>query len=372
MSTQAHSRIDILISELGHDSTSNAAVTLANKMAENGLHTRLIVIGDEAELPIKFHENLELKFLEITRRNNFLGNILYFTSVYFILSVYLAKEHSRRLFIWGNELTIMAVILRITLMLQYKLIGVNVINILARFEETNPILRKILTWFNASLLKDAEFIIAQSSGMAEDLKNIYKIPENKLSIIYPPLQKEFFETQNSDNKQQRILFIGEFSSSKNPILALEIFNNLNSQSATLKFIGEGELEENLHEKIAELGLQTRVSITDWQNDNIASLSNADILIMTSKYENFGIILAEAISCGVPVIAFDCHSGPSEIIIDGVNGYLIPEGNNDLFARKLNQALTKDWDYNKIRETATKFHPDFLIKHYAEIIKKISV
>jgi len=82
-----------------------------------------------------------------------------------------------------------------------------------------------------------------------------------------------------------------------------------------------------------------------------------------------MVLAESIACGVPVISFDCPTGPSEIIIDGVNGYLIPPKDINLFAQKLDLLLTKNLNQQRISQTANKFHHDVVIKDYIEIIKK---
>ena len=59
-----------------------------------------------------------------------------------------------------------------------------------------------------------------------------------------------------------------------------------------------------------------------------------ILLLTSIYEPFGLVLPEAMSCGLPVVAFDCPYGPADIITDGVDGFLIKERDVNLFAEKV--------------------------------------
>ena len=67
-----------------------------------------------------------------------------------------------------------------------------------------------------------------------------------------------------------------------------------------------------------------------------------MLVMSSLYEPFGLVLAEAMSCGLPVVAFDCPYGPADIITDEVDGYLIADRNIELFAQRVGQ-LISDYD-----------------------------
>lgn len=365
-------RIDMLIHELNHSGVSNAAVTLANAMVENDISTRLIVVGEKIEIPFTINDKIELKFLGIKRSKSFIGKVLYIVRSYFVLSVYLAKERSRSVFAWGKEFTILAVLFRITLPLKFKLVGVNVISISAHLHNKNYVISKFLNWVYKNLLNKSEHIIAQSSGMVEELQVVYDIPINNITVVYPPLQLKFFSPHTQTAKTNKILFIGRLVDQKDPFAALEIFKKLDNNRATLEFVGDGELEIILKEKSIELGLEERVSFVGRQNDIMPFLREADVLILPSKYEGFGMVLAESIACGVPVIAFDCPTGPAEIIIDGVNGYLIPQGKIDLFAKKLNQALAKDWDHKEIAETANKFHPDVVVKRYLEVIKQYLV
>ena len=59
-----------------------------------------------------------------------------------------------------------------------------------------------------------------------------------------------------------------------------------------------------------------------------------ILLMTSIYEPFGLVLPEAMSCGLPVVAFDCPYGPADIITDGVDGFIIKDRNVEEYANKV--------------------------------------
>lgn len=369
MTATTQKRIDMLVHELNHSGVSNAAVTLANAMANDNIMTRLIVVGDRIDVPYDLNKNVEIKFLGIKRSQNIFGKFLYLVRVYFVLSTYLAKERSRSIFVWGKEFTTMLVLFRIMLPIHFRMIGVNVISISAHLQNKNFLVKASLNWIYKKLLNKSDHIIAQSGGMVSELNLDYGVPVGNITVIYPPIQLKFFSLISSHAKTNNILFIGRLVDQKNPFAALEILRNMDNSKATLKFVGEGDLEILLKEKVAEFGLEARVSFLGRKGDVTTFLQDADVLILPSKYEGFGMVLAESIACGIPAIAFDCPTGPSEIIIDGINGYLIPQGNIGLFAKKLDQALQKSWDHKKIAKTANKFHPNVVIKQYLEVIKK---
>ena len=66
--------------------------------------------------------------------------------------------------------------------------------------------------------------------------------------------------------------------------------------------------------------------------------NSSMLLMTSIYEPFGLVLPEAMSCGLPVVAFDCPYGPAEIITDGVDGFLIKNRDVENFSNRVCQLI----------------------------------
>ena len=68
--------------------------------------------------------------------------------------------------------------------------------------------------------------------------------------------------------------------------------------------------------------------------------DSSFLILTSLYEPFGLVMPEAMSCGLPVVAFDCPYGPRSIITDGVDGFLVAEGDERAFADRMRLLMTQ--------------------------------
>jgi amylovoran biosynthesis glycosyltransferase AmsD len=110
----------------------------------------------------------------------------------------------------------------------------------------------------------------------------------------------------------------------------------------LYIIGEGSLEEKLQElKKQKLSLLNNCSILPFTNSLQDYFNNAQLFILSSRFEGFPMVMIEAMSYGIPSIAFDCETGPREIV-NVNNGILIENGNIALMARNL-EILLNDYD-----------------------------
>ena len=102
----------------------------------------------------------------------------------------------------------------------------------------------------------------------------------------------------------------------------------------LRLLGEGELRQPLQEQIDRLGLTGCVTLCGNVKDMPSEYRQAAILAMSSRYEGLPMALVEAQAYGVPAVSFDCKCGPGEVIVDGVTGRLVPEGDVEALARAL--------------------------------------
>ncbi|EMH3045822.1 glycosyltransferase family 4 protein [Campylobacter jejuni] len=160
-------------------------------------------------------------------------------------------------------------------------------------------------------------------------KNIYTIP-NFLPCI---------PSKKTNYRQKNILSIGRFTQDdlKGFLRLIEIWNiiqnNKKYQEWTLTIIGEGENKEKIQTKIQDNNLENSIKIKPFTQDIEKEYLNASIFVMCSYYEGFPMVLIEALSFGLPLVAFNIKTGPSDIIDDGENGYLIPDNDLLSFAQK---------------------------------------
>ena len=106
----------------------------------------------------------------------------------------------------------------------------------------------------------------------------------------------------------------------------------------LDIFGQGEWEEKLKKQIERLGIDASAAVNKPTNAIFDEYAKSDFLVMTSHYEGFPMVMIEAMACGVPAVCFDFLCGPRDIIAEGVNGLIVPEGNLQAFADAMQKLM----------------------------------
>ena len=113
----------------------------------------------------------------------------------------------------------------------------------------------------------------------------------------------------------------------------------------LDIFGSGTLEDDLKTQISNLTFHLSpltphpsISLHPFTADIMSEYARSSIFALSSRFEGFGLVLLEAMQCGVPCVVFDCPYGPSDVVVDGECGFVVPDGNIDLFAQRLAQLM----------------------------------
>lgn len=198
---------------------------------------------------------------------------------------------------------------------------------------------------------------------------------NNVDYIYNPLSVQ--QTSRSALEKNTVIAIGTLNNNKNFSSLIDIWSQAilsTDNDWELHIYGTGENEEILKQKIADLGVQKSVTIFPPTKEIDNVYKNASIFTMTSFNEGLPLVLIEAVSFGLPAIAFDCDSGPSEIINDHESGFLIPPGNKELYVKKLstlmNSAELRNAMGNKALEKAKTFDLNKIMRQWDLLFKSL--
>ncbi len=121
-----------------------------------------------------------------------------------------------------------------------------------------------------------------------------------------------------------LLSVGRLMAEKNHLDLVHAFARLAPifPEWTLRLVGEGELRPMLEAEVAKLGLVPRIALPGVSRDVASEYANASIVVLPSIYESFGLVAAEALASGRPVVAFECCTGVAEMVVNNVNGQLV--------------------------------------------------
>ena len=137
--------------------------------------------------------------------------------------------------------------------------------------------------------------------------------------------------------------------------------------------GDGSLKNEIENQIRNAGLENNVFLKGRVNNIHEIYNDYSMFVMTSYYEGLPLVLLEAQSAKLPIVSFDCPTGPSDIIVDGINGELIPTYDIKMMADRLLLLLS---DENKLGEYSNKssinlhkFSKDTVLREWLELFEK---
>ena len=174
-------------------------------------------------------------------------------------------------------------------------------------------------------LKKAEIVVTLTGQDAVDWR--------KLGLRVGVIPNMIHQNQGpcSDLCQPHVIFVGRFDYQKRPMAMIKIWQRIisNFPNWHLDMYGDGEQSEEIKTMVKALG--NNIHVYPPTAHIFECYRQSSILVSTSLFEPFGLVIPEAMSCGLPVVAFDCPYGPSEIITDGVDGFLIKNDDEAMFA-----------------------------------------
>lgn len=223
-----------------------------------------------------------------------------------------------------------------------------------------------------TLYSSADGVIAVSKGVADDLSTL-GLPRNCIKVIYNPI----VNSNLIEKSQERInhpwfqpktkpvlLGAGRLEPQKDFSTLIRAFAKvLKQRSCRLLILGEGKERSALQTLVDKLDLQDSIAMPGHVDNPFVFMAQSDVFVLSSAWEGFGNVIAEALAIGTPVISTDCRSGPREILKNGQFGPLVPIRDPDTLAKAIIETLSQPIDREALKQRGHAFSVEASINQY---------
>jgi len=358
-------KITFLINSLGGGGAEGVCVTLANSLIEKDWSVDLIVLHlDNAINQEKLNPKVNL--INLNTKNA--------RKSFVLLLKYILRIEPNKVLVFNQQLAVLLILIKYMTFLRFKIIARNINTLSEAQKNQKSFWHKYIVHFIVKFLYNkVDKIIAQSIGMKNDLCANFGFKSKQVIVVNNPLNQEIerFDTNNFKlvEKQDYILCVGRLEKQKAFHYAIKAFAkiSLDFPLLRLKIIGIGTLEKELRKLSEDLNIAEKIDFEGFQRNVIPYYLYAKATMLTSLYEGFPNVLIESIALGTPVVAFDCPSGPKEIIEDGINGYLVEYLNEEESVAKLKKVLMTNFNLEKLKATINKYNQENIISKYIGIL-----
>lgn len=210
-----------------------------------------------------------------------------------------------------------------------------------------------------------KFIVLTNENTKEwNLKN--------LQIISNPLS--FYPNESASLKNKKVIAVGKQSYQKGYDRLLLSWQKVIAKNPDwqLEIYGKKDSSQGFENLAKELNIESSVTFFDAEKNILPKYLDSSIYVMSSRFEGFGMVLIEAMACGIPCVSFDCPFGPSDIIQNDVDGFLVENDNTNELANRLNQLIEDENLRLKMgmnaKENVKRFLPETIMNQWDDLFK----
>jgi len=305
--------------------------------------------------------------------------MLAFIGSFFLLLNYFMKHREPELIIIPAIFNAIVAIPAAKITLSKSAIIVNAHTAVSQYLDTQRAIKRMIFAAGRIILPLADVVANDSKGASNDLKQRLSLKD--VTTLYNPCCTEADITYSAasskaphvwlqDSKLTVLLGCGRFVESKNFGFMIEVFNELykNNNNLRLILLGGGEEEEQLRDIVKQRNLGEVVSFEGYVSNVKEYMYHSQYFWLTSKFEGFSIVLAEALSMGTPCIANNCPHGPREVLDNGKYGLLISGYDVHKNAVKINEYInTQAEDKAFYRSRAQAFSSERMAGEYLKSV-----
>jgi glycosyltransferase involved in cell wall biosynthesis len=226
----------------------------------------------------------------------------------------------------------------------------------------------------------ADYVTVVSKALKNEVLHETNVNRTKIKVVYNPiinndlllLKEERLDCPIFNTEIPVILAVGRFVYQKDYPTLFRAFKKVITQtSARLFILGIGPLESELKDLVKTMGISEYVVFAGFDKNPFKYMKHCSVFVLSSRHEGMPGVLIQALACGAVVVATDCPTGPSEIIDDGINGFLVPVGNDVVMSKKIlellhNTELKKTFDLHS-QEKLKPFYYNTAINSYINFI-----
>lgn len=209
-------------------------------------------------------------------------------------------------------------------------------------------------------------LTAEDKGYWGELDNIQVIPNARSFVLDKP----------AELNEKRVIAVGRYCYQKALNRLIEAWSVVCKRvdDWKLHLVGDGEDREALQHQIDELRLTDKVVLGRAETDMKSVYGGASMLALSSRYEGLPMVLLEAQAAGLPIVSFECKCGPKDVITEGVDGYLVEEGNVAVLADRMLR-LIEDKDLRKrmgqeAYKNSERFSEESVMAQWEKLFKEI--
>lgn len=225
-----------------------------------------------------------------------------------------------------------------------------------------------MTKYEEYILKKYDKIVILTNEDKKDWNKNYNV-----SVIHNPLTFNFQKVSKLENK--KIISVGRLEEQKGYDILIDVWNIVSKKYPNwiLEIYGDGSEKEKLQNKINRFGLEKSFLLKGAVKNIQEKYLESSIYVMSSRYEGFGMVLIEAMACGLPVISFDCKCGPKDIISNNEDGFLIENGNIKEMAKKLEELISdklkRELFGKNAKKNVQRFSQDKIMRQWKNLFEK---
>lgn len=242
----------------------------------------------------------------------------------------------------------------------------------------NNILAKVISNFidrrRISYMNNAKYLVTLTNADKENWKKYIDIP---IAVIPNMVTKGFNTISTYSTESKRIICVGRLLPQKGFDYLIEAWNLIAKKydSWEIAIFGDGDLKTTLNNKITEYNLSDSMKIQNPTDKIFDEYNNSSIYVLSSRFEGFPLVLLEAMSCGLPCVAFDCPHGPSDTITHGEDGLIVPLGDIRKLAEAIEWMITHREERlrmsNNARLKAQRYTAEAIMPQWVEFFEKIA-